>query len=191
MRTQRTLIAVTVTAVLFPPLLGPYTRADDAGNRDKVPRIAAEEAGKHVDETVIVEMRVKSSRYLEGPGICLLNSCKNYRDAKNFTVVLMERGLTALKGEKPYPSHAGSPPPSGKAAARSNSETSAAKIDKPARHYRGKKIRVTGRIELYQSRPQITVERAEQIAIVKPKKKERAVEKKEAAPSVNGGTPSR
>ena len=163
MRPRHGLIALTVPVILFPLLLASSLRADDAGTPKTVPRVAAEQAAKHIGEKVAVEMHVKSSRYLAGPGICFLNSCKYHRDAKNFTAVIMERGLAALK---------------------------ATGVNRPAKRYRGKKIRVTGRIELYQRRPQIMIETAKQIMIIKPKKKGSAGDKVDDASSGAGGAQS-
>jgi len=163
MQPRHGLIALMFPVILFPLLLASSLRANDAGVPKTVPRIAAEQAAKHVGEKVAVEMHVKSSRYLAGPGICFLNSCKYHRDAKNFTVVIMERGLAALKAKG---------------------------IGRPANHYRGKKIRVTGRIELYRRRPQILIETAKQIMIIKSEKKGSAGDKVDDASSGAGGAQS-
>ena len=40
------------------------------------------------------------------------------------------------------------------------------KIDEPMTHYRGKTVRVTGTVSLFNDRPQIVVEDAGQITVV-------------------------
>ena len=118
------------------------TDAVQDDGKKEIKRITADEASKHISQKCIVEMRVKSSRHLADRGICFLNSQKNHRDKKNFTVVIRRAGLKAFKEKK---------------------------IEQPAKQYRGKKIRVTGKIELYSNkRPQIIVKNPEQIEIVKP-----------------------
>lgn len=88
-----------------------------------------------------VEFTVKSSRFIEERKTCFLNSEKNFRDEGNFTAVIFEAGLAALAADG---------------------------IDNPAEHFRDKKIRVTGKIELREDRPQIRVTKSSQIEIVKP-----------------------
>ncbi|OHB75563.1 MAG: hypothetical protein A2W31_16950 [Planctomycetes bacterium RBG_16_64_10] len=107
----------------------------------KIPRIAAAEARAHVSKTCAVELIVRSSRHLAGPRLWILNSCKNYRDPNNLAIVIWEDSRQAFKAHK---------------------------ILDPVQYYRGKKIRVTGRINLYQERPQIEVEKPTQIEILKP-----------------------
>jgi DNA/RNA endonuclease YhcR with UshA esterase domain len=41
-----------------------------------------------------------------------------------------------------------------------------AKVEDPAAHFKGKKVRVTGTVKLYRDKPQIVVEKAEQIRVV-------------------------
>lgn len=110
----------------------------------RIPRIAAADARQYVGKRCVVEMTVRAGRLLPGPGFCFLNSHKNYRDSANFTAVIDQTALTALKKQK---------------------------INNPARFYHGKKIRVTGQIVLYNKRPQIMVEKTAQIKIVKQPKK--------------------
>ena len=141
------------------PLFGAAAAVDQADKEPpaerRIPRIAAVDARRHIAERCAVEMTVCSGRLLATGNLCFLNSCRNFRDAKNFTVVIRRDGLKALK---------------------------AAKIDDPVRRYRGKKIRVTGKIGLYKKRPQIIVDKLAQIEIL-------AAEKHEDAPATAAEQP--
>jgi DNA/RNA endonuclease YhcR with UshA esterase domain len=114
------------------------TRAQDAAVADAV-AITPDEAASHVGEKCVVAMRVNSSRHMADAGRCYLNSAKDFRDENNLTVVIFKRGLESF---------------------------AEGKIEAPAEHFRGKTIRVTGTVELYKEKPQIKVDRADQIEIV-------------------------
>jgi DNA/RNA endonuclease YhcR with UshA esterase domain len=101
--------------------------------------ISAAEAAKKVNEKVVVEMEVKSSG---GTGNVFLNSESNFRDDNNFTVFIPKEA--AEKFQK-------------------------AKIEDPAKHFKGKMIRVKGTVTLFQKKAQIKVEDPEQIEIVEKK----------------------
>ena len=75
---------------------------------------------------------------MEEAGRCYLNSRKDFRDDENFTVVIFSEGLESFAD---------------------------AGIADPAKQFRGKTIRVTGTVELYKDKPQIKVERADQIEL--------------------------
>ena len=107
--------------------------------QDAAVAIAPDEAASHVGEKCAVTMRVNSSRHMADAGRCYLNSAKDFRDENNLTVVIFKRGLESFAEEK---------------------------IDAPAEHFRGKTIRVTGTVEMYKDKPQIKVDRADQIEIV-------------------------
>jgi DNA/RNA endonuclease YhcR with UshA esterase domain len=72
-------------------------------------------------------------------GRCFLNSRENHRDKDNFTVVIFAPGLAKF---------------------------AEAGIEDPAAHFKGKTIRVTGRIDLHREQPQIKVTLPEQIEVM-------------------------
>ena len=127
-------------AVLFVSLLTvAFAGADD---KDAKP-LSPDEAVKHVKEKCTVEMEVKSAGGSKKQMMIFLNSEANYRDGKNFTIVIDKSAAEKFKKEK---------------------------IDDPAVHFKGKTIRVTGTITLHQNHPQIQVEGPEQITVVEKKK---------------------
>jgi DNA/RNA endonuclease YhcR with UshA esterase domain len=85
-------------------------------------------------------MVVKSAG--KGNGVFFLNSKEEYKAADNFTVFINKQGVEKLKE---------------------------AKIEDPAAHYNNKTIRVTGTVKLYRDKPEIIVEKAEQIQVVEKK----------------------
>jgi uncharacterized protein (TIGR03067 family) len=95
------------------------------------------EAAKKVNEQVTLQMDVKAAAKV-GTN-CFLNSEENYRDAKTFTVFINKDTLEKFK---------------------------TAKIDDPAAHFRGKTIQVTGKVVLYQNRPEIVLAGPDAIKIV-------------------------
>ncbi len=111
-----------------------------AAEEEKGKVIAASEARKHVDQTLTVEMTVESSRLLADRGLCFLNSQKDFRDERNFTAVLLRSVLDKLKADG---------------------------VADPVTHYQGKKLKVNGKITLYEGRPQIRVEDSKQIELIK------------------------
>ena len=124
-------------AVAIMVLLPLAVWADDAKPKDAKP-LTPVEAAKKVNEKVTVELTVNSTG---GRGKRIfLNSEKNYRDGKNFTI-LLDLAKAGDRFEK-------------------------AKIDDPAKHYTGKLIRVTGTVTEYQNRPELVVTDPEQIKIV-------------------------
>jgi hypothetical protein len=106
---------------------------------DEAKPVPPESAAEHVGKSCVIEMQVRSARRGDTP-IEFLNSREDFRDDKNFTVVILEPGLAAFKK---------------------------AGIAEPYKHFDGKKIRVTGTVELYRDRPQIRVDNPKQIEIVK------------------------
>jgi DNA/RNA endonuclease YhcR with UshA esterase domain len=103
---------------------------------DAAKPISPEEAAKQVNEKVTVKMEVKSAA-LRG-SVCFLNSQEDFKDAKNFTVFIAKDALQKFQE---------------------------AKIDDPAAHFKGKTILVTGKVTLYQEKPQIAVEGPDQIKV--------------------------
>lgn len=117
-------------------------RAADAPVADPpVAVIAAADAAAHVEEECTVELTVEAARKLPGKQICFLNSCRDHRDEKNFTVVIFKAGLDRLKADG---------------------------IENPAEHFTNATIRVHGVIEKRDGRPQVVVEEPGQISVVKP-----------------------
>jgi hypothetical protein len=97
------------------------------------------DAGKHVNENCVVEMLVNSTG--KAGDLIFLNSEPNFRDDKNFTVVLRKDAVEKLK----------------------------AKIPDAASHFKAKTVRVTGTIVLYRDKPQIVVEVADKLQVVEQK----------------------
>lgn len=108
---------------------------------DGSPVIKPEEAAANVDKEVIVEYTVNSARVLDDKNIGFLNSERDNRSDKNFTAFITPKGMRAFKAER--------------------------KMENPSAELLGKKIRVKGKIEMHKSRPEIKVERPEQVEVVK------------------------
>jgi DNA/RNA endonuclease YhcR with UshA esterase domain len=98
--------------------------------------ITPAEAAKKVNEKVTVEFEVKSTG---GKEVCFLNSEEDFKDAKNFTIFIPEEAVEKFKP---------------------------AKIEDPRTHFKGKTIRVTGTVTLYREKPQIKVEKPDQVSLV-------------------------
>lgn len=103
--------------------------------------IGPEEALKKVGETVTVQMEVKSGRAVSMGKRILLNSDKDFRGEKNFTVVVNEKAMTG-KYEK-------------------------ATFDT----FKDKTVRVKGKVTEFQKRPQIEVNDAAALEVVEKEKK--------------------
>ncbi len=100
------------------------------------------EARKKLDEKITVEMTVRASKdRLERRGEIYLDSETNFRDEKNFAVVITKAGAAKLK------------------------QTG---IDDPAAHFKDKKIRATGKVKEVDKVPRIEIEDADHITVVKP-----------------------
>ncbi len=105
--------------------------------------LTPEEAAKHVNEKCTVVLEVKSTGATRDKSMIFLNSAANFRDAKNFTVVIDQKALEKFKKDK---------------------------VEDPAAHFKGKTIRVTGTVTLFREHPQIKVEDPKQIRVVEKKK---------------------
>ena len=92
--------------------------------------------GREVDR---LEELADAARLLADKEICFLNSHEDHRESDNFTAVIFRDGLTRFAADG---------------------------IKDPAAHFRDKTIRVRGRIEEHQGRPQIKVEQPGQIEVV-------------------------
>jgi hypothetical protein len=97
-------------------------------------------ARKKVGEKITVEMTVQAAKdRLEIRGEIYLDSETDFRDEKNFAVVITKKGAASLKE---------------------------AGIDSPAEHYKDKKIRATGTVKEVDKIPRIEIDDAKQIIIV-------------------------
>jgi DNA/RNA endonuclease YhcR with UshA esterase domain len=117
-------------------LCGLTATVASSGDKNAKP-ITPEAAAKKVNEKCTVEMKVQSVG--KGKGTFFLNSKEDYKDKDNFTVFINKTGTDSLKE---------------------------AKIEDPEAHFKGKTIRVTGTVVLYKDRPEIIVEKSEQIKMV-------------------------
>jgi hypothetical protein len=98
------------------------------------------EARKKVGASVTVEMTVRAAKdRLEKRGEIYLDSEEDFKDEKNFAVVITKAGAAKLKE---------------------------AGIDDPAEHFRGKTIRATGTVKEVEKVPRIEVDDAKQIQVV-------------------------
>jgi hypothetical protein len=105
--------------------------------------IAAPDAKNHIGERCTVEMTVRSSKNAAPRKEYYLDSEEDFRDEKNFAVVISyDHGHLFKK----------------------------AGIDDPAEHYMGKKLRVTGKVIDENDQTRIRVENPDQIKIVDDKK---------------------
>ena len=102
--------------------------------------ITPAEAAKKINETVLVELEVKSTG---GNNNVYLNSEEDFKDAKNFTIFIAKDNLPKFQK---------------------------AGIDDPMAYYEKKKIQVSGKVVLEQKKPWIHVTQPDQIKVVaKPK----------------------
>jgi hypothetical protein len=99
------------------------------------------EARKKVGKKVTVEMTVRAAKdRLEKRGEIYLDAERDFRDVKNFAVVITKAGAASL----------------GRAG-----------IPNPAAHFKGKKVRATGTVKVVGKVPRIEVDDAKQIELVK------------------------
>src|SRR5271154_3309760 len=97
------------------------------------------DARKKVGEAVTVEMTVQTTKdRLENRGEIYLDAELDFRDEKNFAVVITKTGAAKLKE---------------------------AGIADPAAHFKDKTIRATGKVKLVQDVPRIEIDEAKQIRI--------------------------
>ena len=104
---------------------------------DPAKPITTAEAAKKIDEQVVLQMAVQSSSLRDG--VCFLNSKSDHRDADNFTIFIGRSVTTKFK------------------------ET---KIEDPAAHFKGKTVRVKGKVTRHRDKPQIALEKPDQIEVV-------------------------
>jgi hypothetical protein len=132
----RTMRSHIIAAVLI--LVPALARADE-----KV--IGPEEARDHFNETVTLEMVVKSSMEMTS-GVVLLNSEKDRRNVMNLSLFIKKDTVALFKK---------------------------AKIVDPAAHYKDKTVRVTGKLITYLRRPAIELKGPDDIRIVETRKTEK------------------
>ena len=107
---------------------------------DDAPPLTAPEARKKVGDTITVEMKVATAKdRLEKRGEIYLDAELDFRDPKNFAVVITKTGAASLK---------------------------AAGIADPAEHFRDKTIRATGKVTVVDEVPRIEIDDAKQIRTV-------------------------
>ncbi len=123
------------TAGILLVLLVAASAGDAAAVEDKP--LTPAEARKKVGEKITVEMTVRSAKdRLDKRGEIYLDSQTDFRDPKNFAVVITKAGAASLKK---------------------------AGIEDPARHFRDKTIRATGTVKKVQDVPRIEIDDAGQI----------------------------
>jgi hypothetical protein len=124
-------IRLIVLAMILPAM---------AALADKEKPLTPVEARQKVGEEVVVEMTVATSKdRLEKRGEIYLDSETDFKDPKNFAVVISKDGAKSLKD---------------------------AGIASPAEHFLKKKIRAKGKVELVQDVPRINIHDAKQLEIV-------------------------
>jgi DNA/RNA endonuclease YhcR with UshA esterase domain len=101
--------------------------------------ISAEEALKKVNEEVTVELEIKSTGENRNKTMTYLNSEASFRSDKNLTLLIEK------KNEEKFVK---------------------AGVMNPKDYYKGKTVRVTGKVTLFMDRPQIKLESPEQIKVV-------------------------
>src|SRR5262249_4949588 len=122
---------------LFLPLvLLCVTSGATAGEKPLSPVAARAKVG----ERITVEMKVQAAKdRLEARGEIYLDAEQDFRDEKNFAVVITKAGAAKLKE---------------------------AGIDDPAAHFLDKTIRASGEVKLVQDVPRIEIDDAKQIRLV-------------------------
>jgi DNA/RNA endonuclease YhcR with UshA esterase domain len=99
------------------------------------------EARKKVGKEITVKMEVKAAKdRLEKRGEIYLDAEEDFKDKKNFAVVITKKGARSLKK---------------------------AGVADPAGHYKGKTIRAKGKVKEVDGVPRIEVDDARQIGVVK------------------------
>jgi hypothetical protein len=121
---------------LFLIIAGTAVAADDKA-------LTPVEARKKVGETITVEMTVRSTKdRLEKRGEIYMDAEPDFRDAKNFALVITKAGAASLK---------------------------LAGIDNPAEFFKDKKVRATGTVKEVEKVLRIEIEDAKQIKPVEQK----------------------
>ncbi len=122
--------------IFVTPCLAGVVADDD----EKPPALVkSEEARKHIDEKCTVEMTVRSSKNASGRREYYLDSEEDFHDEKNFAVVISYDHEDLFKK---------------------------AGIEDAAEYYKGKKLRVTGKIIHENDQVRIRVEDPKQIKVI-------------------------
>jgi hypothetical protein len=100
--------------------------------------LSAPEARTRLNERVTVEMIVKAAKNCQRCSLMFLDSEEDHHDAKNFAVAITDT---------------------------SKGKYREVKIDDPAGHFKGKTIRVTGKVVVKVEQPQIEVDDPGQIEV--------------------------
>jgi len=130
------------SVLLLLALTGPgLLAAEEPAPAPAAEAIAVEEALAHVGEECSFEFVVETTRSIPDKNLCFLNSCRDHRDERNFTVVIFKAGLERLAADG---------------------------IDAPAEHFDRATIRIRGVVEERKGRPQIVLDEPGQITILKP-----------------------
>jgi hypothetical protein len=111
---------------------------------DAPPPLTPPEARKKVGQQVLVELTVQAAKdRLEKRGEIYLDAEPDFRDEKNFSVVINRDGAALFKAQG---------------------------IADPAEHFRGKKIRAKGKVTVVDEVPRIEVSDPKQLELVEKKK---------------------
>jgi serine/threonine protein kinase len=128
-------------AVVVPPVVQPIVRKD----KDGLPKgliLNPQQAGKLVDQRCSVQFVVKSTGLSKTRTILFLNSEGNYRDEQNFAIVV-----------------------------HNIDKNPAIAVDDLAASFQGKTIRASGRVILFDGRPEIVVDDPSQVEVLADGKK--------------------
>jgi DNA/RNA endonuclease YhcR with UshA esterase domain len=128
-------------ALMF-ALLGSMLWLSTVRSEEPAKPLTPAEAAKKVNETVTLQMEVKSASTTK-TGVSYLNSEDDFKSEKNFTIFI-DKGVAAKFKE--------------------------AKIEDPAAHFKGKLIEVKGKVTLFKDRAQIKLDGPDAIKIVEKKK---------------------
>jgi hypothetical protein len=123
--------------------LAPLAIAGADDDKKAAAVVPADKAKEHIDQECTVEMTVRSSKNAAPRREYYLDSEEDFRDEKNFAVVISYDHADLFKK---------------------------AGIDDPSEHYKGKKLRVTGKVIRENDQIRIRVEDPKQIKIVEGQK---------------------
>jgi DNA/RNA endonuclease YhcR with UshA esterase domain len=133
-------IVLAGLSVTASPCASPCSSTDDAKASEKV--VPAAEAHGKVGQECTVEMVVKASKNAAGRRTYFLDSEEDFHDDKNFAVVISYDDAAKFQS---------------------------AGIDDPAEHYKGKTIRVTGKVIHEDDQVRMRVDDPKQIKLVESK----------------------
>ena len=116
--------------------------SDNTAVEQKPALVKVEDIHEFVGSQVKVQYVVRSSTLINAKKICFLNSQKDYRDKKNFAVVIKSDTLEAFADQG---------------------------VANPAKHFYRKNIEVRGTVTRHQGKPQLLVTKFEQVKILNSK----------------------